>query len=69
VAGTDQGARDMARQPDFIFYDQYVHGLSDLCTARNGAKRYFAPVRNRGDSRKVTGLLLLIPCLFTGGPC
>ncbi len=68
VAGTAQGARDMAREADFIFYDQYVHGLSDLCTARNGAKRYFASARNRGDSLKVTGLLLLIPCLSTGKP-
>jgi hypothetical protein len=63
-----QGARDMAGEPDFIFNYEDTHSiLRNLFTCQWLREHIFAGQFQRGESPKVTGLLLFILKLFTGG--
>ncbi len=60
-----QRARNMAREPHLIFYDQDAHAIyGNLSTGGKNAERTFHWEIPLGDARKVTSLLLFIPYLF-----
>jgi hypothetical protein len=64
VPGGGQRARDVAREPDFIFNHENVHTIRILLTREILARRNFYAAALPGDQRKVTSLLLFISCLF-----
>jgi hypothetical protein len=50
-------------QPNFIFYDQNVHVIEILFTAKN-LRAALSPPDPEAMRKKVTGLLRFVRCLF-----